>query len=80
MTPGAAALLAESEVASRQIIERHQSGDWGDLVASDCNTNDAAIRYGERILSAYKLQEGHRLWVITEADRSVTTLLLPSEY
>lgn len=79
MTPGAAALLVECGVHSREIIERHQSGDWGELYPEDCALNDDAVKYGDRILSAYKLGVG-RLWVITEADRSATTLLLPAEY
>ncbi len=79
-TPGAAAILANAEVDAREIIERHQSGDWGVLVPDDCTLNDEAVRCGDRILSAYKLGEGQRLWIITEADRSATTLLLPSEY
>ena len=52
----------------------------GELYPEDCDLNDQAVKYGDRILSAYKLGAGQRLWVITEADRSVTTLLLPSEY
>ena len=80
MTPGAAALLVECGVHTKEIIERHQSGDWGELYPEDCQLNDDAVKYGDRILSAYKLGAGNRLWVITEADRSATTLLLPSEY
>ena len=79
-TPGAVALLVKAGVHTREIIERHQSGDWGELMPDDCTLNDDAVKYGDRILSAYKLGAGGRLWVITEADRSVTTLLLPSEY
>ena len=79
-TPGAAALLVSSEVHTRDIIERHQSGDWGELYPEDCALNDDAVKYGDRILSVYTLGVGERLWVITEADRSATTLLLPSEY
>ena len=80
LTPGADAVLVAAGVIAREIIERHQSGDWGELMPDDCSVNDDAVRYGDRILSAYKLGKGRRLWVITEADRSVTTLLLPSEY
>ena len=80
MTPGAASLLVECGIDARDIIERHQSGDWGELYPEDCQLNDDAVKYGDRILSAYRLRAGNRLWVITEADRSVTTLLLPSEY
>lgn len=80
MTPGAGALLAAAGVSARNMIERHQSGDWGELMPDDCSVNDDAVRSGSQILSAYKLGESQRLWIITEADRSVTTLLLPSEY
>ena len=80
MTPGAASLLADSEMPSRRFIERHQEGDWGDLCEEDAQANPDAIEQGDRILSAYKLEGGQKLWVITEADRSVTTLLLPEEY
>lgn len=79
MTPGAAALLVECGIHSHEIIQRHQSGDWGELYPEDCALNDDAVKYRDRILSAYKLGV-RRLWVITEANRSVTTLLLPSEY
>ncbi|MDF7824082.1 hypothetical protein P4B35_08665 [Pontiellaceae bacterium B12227] len=80
MTPGAASLLVACGIDTCDIIERHQSGDWGELYPDDCRVNDDAVRYGSQILSAYKFEEGQRLWIITEADRSVTTLLLPSEY
>jgi hypothetical protein len=80
MTPRAAALLVDASIHTREIIERHQSGDWGDLYPEDCTLNNDALKNGARILSAYKLKGGGRLWVITEADRSVTTLLLPCEY
>ena len=79
MTPGAATLVKECGIDVRDIIERHQSGDWGELYPEDCALNDDAVKYGDRILSAYKLGV-RRLWVITESDRSITTLLLPSEY
>jgi hypothetical protein len=58
---------------------RHLSGDWGDLGEEDLQANAAALRDGERLLSSYK-RGPHQLYIITEADRSVTTLLLPSEY
>jgi len=61
-------------------IGRHLSGDWGDLDAEDRAANEVALTIGERVLSAYALHGGERIWVITEADRSSTTVLLPSEY
>ena len=66
---------------------RHASGDWGELGPEDAAANDAAVEHGARILSSYpipdetgNLQHPYRLWIITEADRATTTLLLPSEY
>ena len=61
-------------------IQKHSSGDWGDVGAEDWNANDAALTSGERLFSAYQLGERGRLWIITEADRSATTILLPDEY
>ena len=78
-TPVAIDLMMANEVGTSEILKRHQCGDWGELVPEDCSVNEDAIRCGDRIHSAYKLGECERLWVITEADRSVTTLLLPSE-
>jgi len=62
------------------ILARHVAGDWGDLDARDKALNDAAVKRGGRIFSAYQLTDDIRVWVITEADRSSTTVLLPSEY
>ena len=61
------------------LLERHRTGDWGDVPEEDARENEVAVRYGFRVLSSYRVA-GERLWVITELDRSVTTLLLPSEY
>ena len=82
-TPGA--MEAVSEMAdpagtAARIITRHVCGDWGDLDREDRAANDRAVNDGTRILSAYNLPGGTRIWIITEADRSVTTLLLPEEY
>jgi predicted RNA-binding Zn-ribbon protein involved in translation (DUF1610 family) len=60
-------------------LERHANQDWGDVDAEDKKTNDNAVKHGGRVLSAYELR-GDRLWIITEADRSVTTLMTPDEY
>ena len=59
---------------------RHVCGDWGDLDEHDHGENELSVREGFRILSSYNLPDGERLWIITEADRSATTLLLPDEY
>lgn len=68
----------------RSVIDRalahHLSGDWGDMSDEDKRTNDQALKDGSRIFSAYQVREDTRIWIITEADRSVTTVLLPSDY
>jgi hypothetical protein len=61
-------------------LARHVVGDWGDLDEDDRAENELSIREGFRLLSAYHLRDGTRIWIITEADRSSTTVLLPSEY
>jgi len=67
------------EVHVWPLIVRHARGDWGDIHPEDRTTNDRAVRLGGRIFSAYTLPQG-RVWIITEADRSATTVLLPEEY
>jgi hypothetical protein len=79
-TPGALEALIVSGETAMPYLDRHASGDWGDLDAEDKRLNDQAISEQTRILSAYTLQNGTRIWIITETDRSVTTILLPDEY
>jgi hypothetical protein len=79
-TRGALAALEESGEAPLAFLARHASGDWGELGSEDKRANDRALRSGERILSAYRTGKGRKLWVITEADRSSTCILLPEEY
>jgi hypothetical protein len=79
-TPGALEVLAAAHEAGQWYLRRHQCGDWGEMDADDWAANDRALREGTRILSVYPLPTGEKLWIITEWDRSVTTLLLPSEY
>lgn len=62
------------------LIARHASGDWGDLDGHDRDENDTALRHGGRLLSAYTTTNGVKVWVITEADRSATTALMPDDY
>jgi hypothetical protein len=63
------------------LFQRHAQGDWGDVCEEDWALNDLALADGDgRIFSSYELPESGKVWVITEADRSVTTLLLPEEY
>jgi hypothetical protein len=81
-TPGIIRLLEEhgaSTDALQPFLNRHQSGDWGDLDEADKRENDLSVQEGFRVLSAYHLY-GQKVWIITEADRSVTTVLLPREY
>ena len=73
-----AAMLLEMDF--RPFILRHSQGDWGDLGDEDKEANDQALIYGDRILSAYQINEKVRIWIITEWDRSATTVLLPSDY
>jgi len=80
-TPSALALLrsAGEDLLLPTLLERHRSGDWGDVPAEDALENEYSLRHGYRLLSSYWVA-GERLWVITEADRSATTFLLPEEY
>ncbi len=78
-TPGALKLLEENNVSPSDLLERHQSGDWGILSQEDYAENKLSLKEGFRILSAYKVGK-EKVWIITEADRSSTCILLPSEY
>lgn len=75
-TPGALDL----DVNFYPYLRRHQCGDWGELDAEDRAENDFSVRNNLRLLSAYHTPDGAKFWIITEADRSATTVLLPSEY
>ena len=79
-TPGALAALEWVGVVAEALLDRHVRGDWGDLGEDDWQRNAQALTSGERLLSAYVLPDAIRVWIITEADRSATTLLLPSDY
>lgn len=79
-TPGALAAVEAAGGDLVQLLARHVSGDWGDLELCDKRLNDQDVHRGGRLLSAYTLKNGTRVWVLTEADRSATTVLLPEEY
>ena len=79
-TPGVLRALQEAEQPPGEFLVRHVTGDWGDLDPEDVQANAHALREGLRLLSVYHTSTGMRLYVITEWDRSVTTLLLPDEY
>lgn len=79
-TPGAIRALDESGQSAFEFLQRHVSGDWGELDDEDKRENELSLVHGFRLLSAYRLRSREKIWVITEADRSVTTLLLPEDY
>jgi len=77
-TPGAIEAMAGQSPA--EFLDRHSQGDWGDVCREDWSLNDQSVTDGARILSAYRTAKGGKLWIITEADRSSTCILLPEEY
>ena len=79
-TPGALQALIEAEQHPVELLRRHVTGDWGRLSDEDKAENELSVDKGFRIFSAYRLKSGVKVWVITEWDRSATTILLPDEY
>ena len=79
-TPGALAALKKAGQQPGEFVTRHVNREWGDIPDEDRRENEYSLEQGFRLLSAYKTNAGDRLWLITEADRSVTTLLIPEEY
>jgi hypothetical protein len=79
-TPGVLVAFSEAGDDPVAYLIRHITGDWGDVNAQDWRANEESLLLGERLLSAYRMSNGTRFWIITEADRSATTFLLPSEY
>ena len=79
-TPGALAALAKAGHTPLDFLSRHVRGDWGELDKEDRKENELSLKRGFRLLSSYRTNAGAMIWVITEADRSVTTVLLPDEY
>lgn len=82
-TPGAIRVLGEEggdwRFNAAPLLARHQNGDWGDVLPEDARENELSLREGFRIISSYETG-GERVWIITEADRSSTCILLPEEY
>lgn len=78
-TPGALDLLKETATHPATLLDRHASGDWGEIPPEDARENDRSLKYGFRVISSYSVGVD-RVWIITESDRSSTCLLLPSEY
>lgn len=79
-TPGALEAMQTASVSPLALLHRHLRGDWGNLDKHDKQLNDQAVNDGSRIFSAYDITPTAKIWLITEADRSTTTFLLPSEY
>lgn len=79
-TRGAIQALEAAGQQPAEFLDRHVKGDWGDLGAEDKQENEFSVQNGFRILSAYTTSAGDKIWIITEADRSATTILLPEEY
>lgn len=80
VTPGALDALAESGEHLAPFLRRHQACDWGEVCPEDREASDLALTTGGRLMSAYRTSTGTKLWIITEADRSATTILLPDDY
>ena len=80
ITPGAADFCIQRELNAAEFVTRHVTGDFGDMDPEDLEANRNAVKYGDRVFSSYTMEKGGKLWVITEWDRSATTILLPSEY
>lgn len=80
ITPGAQSALDEVGISGVVLLARHIHGDWGDLSVEERTANELALLAGRRLLSSYDLPGGGKVWGITEADRSVTTILLPEDY
>jgi hypothetical protein len=79
-TPGAAEAFTRNSQEPTEFLRRHWRGDWGKLDEHDVQENELSLQQGFRLLSRYTLADGTAIYIITEADRSATTILLPSEY
>ena len=78
-TPAAIQFIQEHGVDHNRIMTRHHFGDWGDVCEEDRRQNEWALKHGERLMSVYNFDAG-AVWIITERDRSATTILLPEDY
>src|SRR5262249_19630843 len=79
-TPGALRALEKAEQLPAEFLDRHVNGDWGEVPDADKQENELSVEQGFRILSAYTTSAGDKIWILTEADRSATILMLPEEY
>ncbi len=80
LTPKASRALVEANESPDEFVARHESSDWGEVGSAESMENELSLKKGFRIMSGYTLSTGKKVWIITEADRSATTLLLPEEY
>jgi len=79
-TPGALAALQKEGQSPAEFLSLHVRGQWGDIPEEDRQENEYSLEHGFRLLSSYRTKPNETIWVVTGSDRSVTTLLLPSEY
>lgn len=79
-TPGALRAVERTGSELLHYLQRHWRGDWGEVCEADRRENEYSLNRDLRLLSAYRLADGTKIWIITEADRSATTVLLPEEY
>ena len=80
-TPEALEVLNDTGIDPTALLSRHATGDWGGVPPEDARENERSLKYGWRVLSSYPVGDGGgKVWIVTEADRSTTCLLLPSEY
>jgi len=79
-TPGALEAFRASVESPLDLLKRHLAGDWGELDEHDVRENELSLQQGFRLLSTYTLSTGVKIWIITEADRSSTCMLLPDDY
>jgi hypothetical protein len=79
-TPRAADAFERTADDYSALLDRHQAGDWGEIDPEDRGVNEEALRMDARVFSVYRLSDGEKVWIITEADRSSTCVLLPEEY
>jgi hypothetical protein len=80
ITPGALVALVEAQEDPKDFVSRHIQADWGDVGPDDWAENEYALWHGERLFSIYHTKHGRKLWIITEANRYATTILLPEDY
>jgi hypothetical protein len=79
-TPAAIEAMKQAGQNPHELFQRHQRGDWGEVCPTDAQENELSVKEGFRVMSVYVLKTGVKVWVITEADRSASTILMPEDY